>query len=415
MRLLIKTLSWTFAVLVLVALGLSALIFMDSRPLVDAQAGLTAAERAWIQSWIRTNRPEARRSEMLTTLRLNEHQANLLLGAFVDRIGEGRARVKLSDGKAFLSASLRLPLDESERYLNVELELFEDDHLVKVDSARVAGLPLPAILVETLAERAIRAIDRAQLIERVDLAQDALQVSYVWHPDMLERIGSSLVPEADLPGVLAFQARLEVLAATHPNGTPIELADLLSDLLSQAGVHAQTNPVGANRALILALAAYVNGRVIHAPADSASASPARPHKVVLRGRADLSQHFMTSAAIATQGNDTLSSLVGWYKEMSDANGGSGFSFADMTANRAGIRFAKLATESQASAQRLQAMARDGLSADDFMPLIQGLPEGMTRSNFASGFGDPKTGQYRRMLTNIDRRIDASRLFQRSPG
>lgn len=416
MRFLIKkTLSWTFALLLLIALGLVAFVALDSKPLVRAQAAPSAAERAWVMHWIRTNHPQTRRAETLNTLSLTEHQANLLLDTFADKIGKGRARVRLGDGKAYLTASLRLPFDQSERYLNIQIELVENGHLAKVQSARVAGLPIPGILVETLADRAIHALDRAQLIRQVDLAPDALRIRYVWQPDMLERIGSGLVPEADLPGVLAFQSRLEVLAATHPSGTPIELADLLSDLLSQAGKHAQANPVAANRALILALTAYVNGHVIQTPTEQATKPAIRPRQVVLHGRGDLSQHFMTSAALTLQGNDALSSLVGWYKELSDANGGSGFSFADMTANRAGIRFARLATESQDSARRLQAMAGDGLSTNDFMPAIQDMPEGMAESSFASSFGDRKTGQYQRMLTHIDQRIDASRLFQPSPG
>ncbi len=120
---------------------------------------------------------------------------------------------------------------------------------------------------------------------------------------------------------------------------------------------------------------------------------------------------MTSAALTIQGSDTLSGLVGWYKEMSDANGGSGFSFADMAANRAGIHLAQLATSNQEGARRVQRIAVQGLTEDDFMPAIDGLPEGMDQRAFKTHFGRAKKDEYQKVMTHIDRRIDASRLYR----
>ena len=198
--------------------------------------------------------------------------------------------------------------------------------------------------------------------------------------------------------------------ADRPRRQSLELAELLAALLAEAAADGRADPIAANRALILALAAYVNDRVIHAPGEPRADPRQRPHPVQLRGRRDLSQHFMTSAALAVGGNDTLSRLIGWYKEVSDSAGGSGFSFADMTANRAGIRFAKLATESPSSAHRLQRLGSRGLTADDFMPPIEALPEGMSRNRFMSRFGDTHPGAYQRMLETIDRRIAERPLF-----
>jgi hypothetical protein len=136
--------------------------------------------------------------------------------------------------------------------------------------------------------------------------------------------------------------------------------------------------------------------------------------VLLRQRQDLGQHFMTSAALVTQGGDTFSGMIGWYKEMSDANGGSGFSFADMSANRAGIRLAQRATASPDSARQVQQRIAAGLTEDDFMPVIDGLPEGMDQQAFAANFGNQNNVVYQKMIQLIDERINAARLFRPTP-
>ncbi|NEX23266.1 hypothetical protein G3480_23705 [Thiorhodococcus mannitoliphagus] len=414
MRQLIKLLSWTLSALLVIVLGLAALLALDSRPQIPHIA-LTSAERAWVKAWIATNRPSANRSEGINRLTLTEKEANLLLNGLLDRAAQGRATLDLQDGAAEISASLRLPLDQVATYLNLRLKLIEDANLLKIESARVAGLPIPAALAQKLAEQAIGAVARAQVVQSLEIEDEAVSLSYAWRPHLLEHLGSSLVAEDDLPDVLSYQAQIQAIAQNWPRRQPIALSKLLSELLATAAAERRADPVDSNRTLIIALTAYVNGKRIRAPSDDDSSRTSHPRPVTLRGRRDLSQHFMTSAALTIEGSDALSNVIGWYKELSDSDGGSGFSFADMTANRAGIRFAKLATENAASARRLQQLGRAGLSEDDFMPKIDGLPEGMSRSSFATDFGDPDAQTYKRMILHIDRRIDSRPLFRPSPG
>ncbi|NEV60881.1 hypothetical protein [Thiorhodococcus minor] len=410
MRQLIKLLSWTLSVLLTLMLGIALLVALDSRPRIPETA-LTPAERTWVKQWISANRPSARPSSGINALSLTEREASLLLNGLLERMAQGGADLTLRDGAAELSASLRLPLDQVTSYLNVRLRLVEDAKLLRIESAKVAGLPIPAALAQTLAEQALGAVERAQVVKTLDLEEGAIHLSYAWRPHMLEHLGSGFVPEDELPDVLGAQERLHAIAQDWPRRQPITLARLLSALLAEEG----DDPVAANRAAILALAAYVNGRIIRDPSEAGTKKVARPRPVALRGRRDLSQHFMTSAALTVEGNDALSNLIGWLKEVSDSDGGSGFSFADMTANRAGIRFARLATESPAGARRLQRLARSGLSEEDFMPEIDGLPEGMSHRSFVRDFGDPGGQAYKRMILNIDERIESRPLFRRSAG
>ncbi len=72
--------------------------------------------------------------------------------------------------------------------------------------------------------------------------------------------------------------------------------------------------------------------------------------------------------------------------MDSLPGGSGFSFVDMLANRAGILFAVAATQDASTARDTQSRLRKGVIIADFLPDFQGLPEGITNEQFHSEFG-----------------------------
>ena len=61
-----------------------------------------------------------------------------------------------------------------------------------------------------------------------------------------------------------------------------------------------------------------------------------PHRR-LQARPAGPRHLLISAARAAEGGGPLSDAIGVYKEVSDSRGGSGFSFNDLAADRAGTR------------------------------------------------------------------------------
>ena len=133
------------------------------------------------------------------------------------------------------------------------------------------------------------------------------------------------------------------------------------------------------------------------------------NRVTLRGRNDLARHFWVSAALAILSDESRSMTVGIGKEMMDATpGGSGFSFVDLTADRAGTLFAGAATRNTDSAHAMQARIRLGANSHDFCPEIESLPEGISRDTFHDeygGLGGAKTGE---IVKEIQRRLAACR-------
>ncbi|MFC1764512.1 hypothetical protein ACFL6U_20900 [Planctomycetota bacterium] len=173
----------------------------------------------------------------------------------------------------------------------------------------------------------------------------------------------------------------------------------------------RTDAVFPNRAAILALSvilgeervAQVAKRPINLQRQEEITDLRR--RVTLRGRHDLSQHFWVSAALAVLSDESRSMTVGITKELQDATpGGSGFSFVDLTADRAGILFANAATRNAPSARAMQLRIRDGARIADFCPDIQGLPEGLSRDTFQAEYGGLGGAGTQRVVTDIRRRL-----------
>ena len=432
MRLLIKTLGWLLTLALLAVTGLAVLLYLDSGPRVPEEPVLTQAERAWVQEWLRSARPRGPSKGEPVTLTLTEDQANLLLAYLIDRLGEGRARVRLGEDRARITASLGLPMDPGGRFVNLDLELSGSGRPPRIERLHLAGLALPEALAQPLAEQTLEALDRGHLLQSVAIEPQRIRVTYTWGPDTLASLGRRLVSPAGWERLLDYQdliqsqtraeTRVQIGAKTGAalKGERIELADLLSRLLAEAGERSRGgDPVAENQAAILALAAYVNrrslprspsaaGHRIGTATEGARLPPRAAARPCRSGPAlhDLRRHRHP------RGRRPLGTM-GLYKEVADSRGGSGFSFADLAADRAGNRFALRAAGDPEAARAIQGLARQGLAEDAFMPPVEGLPEGLDRDTLAARFGDPQNPAYRRLASQIERSIDALQVHRAS--
>jgi hypothetical protein len=127
----------------------------------------------------------------------------------------------------------------------------------------------------------------------------------------------------------------------------------------------------------------------------------------LRGRDDWARHYCLSAALAVVGNPFVSDAGGLIKEELDAlTHGSGFSFGDLAADRAGVRFAEAATGSETAALAMQSRLQSGFKMDDFFPAISDLAENLTVEEFRRDYGGVGSERYRETLRDIEQRLDA---------
>jgi hypothetical protein len=210
------------------------------------------------------------------------------------------------------------------------------------------------------------------------------------------------------PATSAHVANLIALAEQNPK---LEFAECLEAAFGEAKKRSiDGGAVQENRAAILAVGYLLGhskirtfvGAGLPAPSNEARQTLRR---VTLRNRRDWTQHYSVSAALQVLSNALASMDVGLLKEELDADGGSGFSFGDLLADRAGTMLAVRATESESAAKAMQDRLAAGFALSDFMPEGADLPEGLSDQEFKNQFGGVGGEGYKRLLAEIDRRIE----------
>jgi hypothetical protein len=196
------------------------------------------------------------------------------------------------------------------------------------------------------------------------------------------------------PGEARFAALLQAAFASAPADTMLKTA------------------VEQNRAAILAWGIAIGHEKVayFVGLDRGSAlvcqAAALREGTTLRGRDDWARHYALSAALAVLGHPLVSDAGGLMKEQLDAlTGGSGFSFGDLMADRAGVRFAAAATASEKAARVMRARLANGFAMGDFFPLAVDLPENLTTEQFRSTYGRIGSKRYRQAVDAIERRLD----------
>ncbi len=214
--------------------------------------------------------------------------------------------------------------------------------------------------------------------------------------------------------------RLIAAAPELPAGEPRFGALLQRAFAPTPGEAVWGDEVQDNRAAILAwgiavgderLARFVG---LDGDAELMRQAAALRQNTTLRGRADWPRHYALSAAIAALKIPLISDAAGVMKEQLDAlTGGSGFSFGDLAADRAGVRFAATATGTEAGAKAMQTRLQKGFVLDDFFPQVADLPENLTVEQFRRDYDGVGSERYHQQVEEIETRLD--RCAALSPG
>jgi hypothetical protein len=169
------------------------------------------------------------------------------------------------------------------------------------------------------------------------------------------------------------------------------------------------DPVAENQAALLAMVIYFGDSRFERLTGQVRTGALKFHKpktksVRLAGRGDLLLHFIISAGLKIVSDSGISAAIGEFKELLDSDGGTGFSFVDLAADKAGIRFAEAATNDKQGATHLQNLLAGGTTEATFFPEINGLPEGLNDKAFKKSFGGVSGDKYKAMVQKIEKRI-----------
>jgi len=414
MRSLIKFLALLLALLLLAGAG-AALLAVQSGPLLAKPAELSASDIQRAKDFLRRNDPRKGPQGRPRRLDVGEADLNLLLNHLALRRPQTAFELRMQPGAAWLRASTAL---SGWGWLNLDAQLRETGGLPAVDSLRIGRLPVPGWAANVLLRQLLTHLQQqaelqlaSDLIEHIGFGPRQLRLEYQWQEDSMDRMLATLWPAAEQQRIQAYDQRWRELAQAHKPGARVSLAELLPPLFALARERtAQGQPAAAeNRALVLTLALQANGRSWASVMPAARSWPtARPLSVTLFGREDFPMHFLISAVLAIEGGGPLADAIGVDKELADARSGSGFSFNDIAADRAGTRFGLLASQSP---QRLQAAMVAGLKERDFMPEVADLPEFMREQDFIQRYGGVGAPAYQQMMADIEARLDSIALFR----
>ena len=397
---------------------------IEHEPLIPPGKSLSHEDVERIKQLLRRHDPRRLKHGGIRTLSLSERDLNLLLNYSLARTLGINSRVDLYPASVGVSLTYRLPEKYSGNYVNASARFSPTADSMRIDSFEIGRLSIPgwllnpvlrflhAHMLEEFAE--YRAV--LQAIGEIRVNEEQLVVVYQWQPELAARLKSRgyglLFSTEDKARVLAYYNKLNRLAGELASRR-VSLEKVFPPLFELAGLRADERGdlQAENRAMLLTLAMYVLGIDVGRFVDVPLASRQRRMYLTLLKRHDLAQHFTVSAALTVSAGSGLANAVGLFKELDDSRDGSGFSFDDLLADKAGVRLAELATGTDQQARLLLQRMSDQLTEADFMPSIDQLPPSIMELEFKQKYRDLDSEKYRVVDDEIGKRILRCSIYQ----
>lgn len=364
------------------------------------------------------------------TIMASQQQLDALERLANHGVGWVRPRFELADDGATVDVTADLGRGA---YLNVSARVGQSANGFPPVSLTIGTIPVPEPLTRWLLTRGLMMLDLPAPERRLDrfvrqfrVAGDKRQylalVRLQPDPELIDGLkaapglGSSVEPELVR---LYYNALLDRDLRTGFGAK--SLATFTSTAFSLAAQRSQSgDPAAETRAALVAMSLFTIGSKATTfsgkfnPFDAACVP--QPAVVTLAGRTDLPKHFALSAVLSALFEDRLSRAAGEWKELNDSTpGGSGFSFVDLMADRAGLRLGMAVNGDTGRLRELQQrLARAG--EERLLPVrsLNNYQEGLTAIQFQRGYRSINDERYRRVVARIDNELDRIPLYRITP-
>lgn len=430
-----RLIKWLFLLILLtfmVLLGLFVSTF-DNNALVTPRGELTKKELAEISWLVRRNSPLRQTTRKNAAGVLSERELNLA-GAYLIQTRAGRYRESLSTridllkSEARVDFTLKLPDNPLGQYLNLTTRvqaLGEEAPFLKIGAIRVGKYDLPEIVVKAISNVVYKEIEENSIefeeleksIRSVHIRKEKMIVGYQLAQNSLSNVqahlGTMVISGELKQALMVYSAYLA--KRTHALPDRVNMTDLMRTMFYEAHrSHEELSARVENQAIFITMAAFILDRDIPELLGETTQQKAKKKMILLDGREDLSKHFLVSAAIASLANPALAEVIGLEKEIYDAQGGSGFSYADLAADESGIHLARYASSSEETANRMQVYLSGGLRETDIMPSLKSLPEGI-QQNQQGELVDRSSEAYGEMKALVIQRIRNLPVYKSKKG
>lgn len=354
-------------------------------------------------------------------IELTEADLNLAGNYLLNRYCKSAVHIELKNNKLRFTVTMTLPENGLGKYLNISFRLgnSEDNGLPVITKFKTGKLLLPARLAAFVIDTVIQYsslneyfILATRPIKAVKVDGKKLTITYFPNKDTLIQARNFLTHTSNHSIQNIYQQKLADIVAKHDAEWRLSLAELLRPLFELAYQRSTLDTaIDENRIVISTINDYVNQQETKKLLSVSDATPTtQQYSAFLYKRIDLAQHFIGSAALTASVSKQAAQIAGVEKELSDAQGGSGFSFIDLAADKAGTKFGELATSSPENARKMQKAMSEIKDYSDFMPDPRDLPEHMNEADFKQRFGSVNSPDYQKISTEIDERIAATRIY-----
>lgn len=415
-----------FVLLTIAVVGIIALV-IEAEPLVQAKAAEQVADADTVHDLLEqvTTSIEDRHQGHVITV--STQQIDSIVGFLQRAKSEFRGYVKVTPSGTQVKASMAIPFAGFEGYINIDSTIVPADRFM-LDKLKIGDLYVPGELAVSLVEWLVNRWTKSDIatqartqVEKVSMDNHSVSVTLRPLDGFLRQLnevknGLTVDQDDELRDLTAYYLRYiswqDITLADTPQPM-IEFVRLTMKRAQQKST--QETAVTHNRAAILALAIFIgHHRVanfvgdVQPDADKALRPASLPE---LRGRNDLARHFLISAALKVLSEQGVTLAIGEFKELMDrAMGGSGYSFVDLTADMAGVEFARVATtpETARSFQQTLSVIQD---ESTIMPAIDGLVEGLSKQAFVDKYEKVDSPAYLQEVERIRQRLKQIPLYQ----
>ncbi len=360
-------------------------------------------------------------------IELSQADLNLAGNYLLNRYSKSAADLEFKNDELRFKVTITLPENSLGKYLNISFRLgnIEDNDLPVITKFKTGKLLLPAKLAAFVIDTIIQHsslneyfILATRPIKAVKIDAQKITITYYPNKDTLIQARNFLTHTGDNATLNIYQQKLADIVAKHDPEWRLSLAELLRPLFELAYQRSTLETaIDENRIVISAINDYVNKKETKKLLAIPESVPAagQQYSAFLYKRIDLAQHFIGSAALTASVNKQAAQIAGEEKELSDAHGGSGFSFIDLAADKAGTRFGEMATSSPENARKMQKAMAGIKDYSDFMPDPRDLPEHMNEADFKQRFESINSPVYQEISKQIDERISATPIYNAIKG
>lgn len=397
----------------LLAIAILLRIFLcfaiDNTPLLKIHRGLNRDDIQLAKQLLHVA-PEDR--NQIKTISLNQKELNIAASYLLNHFVPNTTQIQIANDRLIIQIAVFVPPNPWGRYLDFSFSLLQTTNNIRIKSFKIgeisipdplANILIPAIIQHTQLNQHWLLIN--QYVKNIHISPPVLEISYLGSVvDAAKQL--AIQKHREYPTLHLYQQQINDIVSHHDPNWRLSLMDLLQPLFQSAYQNGnEDNAVIENRAIIIAVGSYIY------KSDLRHYLPlglvySKEYPVFAYKRIDIPQHFIASALLATVDSTLLGEQIGVDKELGDAQKGSGFSFIDLMADRAGTKFGRIATESGQRARQLQQIMSSAKDYSIIIPEIQDLPEHLDEQAFKLKYQDIDSPAYQQIVDEIDKRIVA---------